>query len=343
MGYNEIDIMMKNVIMSEDLKNKIISKTVNYSNHISVRKMFFRKVILVAMLCIAALGTVTTVAAISGSIIYEQVTGKESIFYDFLQGILGNDKGQRKKLEEDGYVQNMEVNSSNSDVTTATADGITVTMVETLCEGTSLVVYMRVESDSVVLNGNCGFEIGHVSGGDAEPLMVCTLTTDVQNDNEDWIEVVCAVPEDKVLEDGCEIELELCNFMIFETLEDTVETKLALHGPWKFNWTLSSNDNRIIVPVNTTIQDGEHQYPVDCVEITPVSYKVVFSEVVKQSFDDESGFYDIKFVMKDGSIHDATKNYGSYGEDYEYWLLHDVLDIDELYSVILEDREFLVE
>ena len=98
MSDNMIDNLMKNVTMSDDLKASIRNNTVNKQKVVSIRKRPVKRLILVATLCVAALGTLTVTAA--------NVSGK---WQKYLADIFGVDEKQQQELLNNGYAQDKQV------------------------------------------------------------------------------------------------------------------------------------------------------------------------------------------------------------------------------------------
>lgn len=357
MSNNKIDDLMKNVTMSEELKESIRNNTVNSQKVISVRKRPSKRILLVATLCIAALGTLTVTAANNA--------GK---WQKYLADMFGVDEKQQQELIDDGYAQDKEVNRHEDDILSVTENGITMTVKQTIMDKNTLVILLHAKSENgIELNDEC--VLGDVTVD--MPLkdgMYCyygggDMATNTPYEKWYVITYSCTTDDDSI-ENGDKIDLTVRN--INNIAEDE---EVMIEGQWKLSWMLDVNESVAKVQVNQAIEANGCRYYVDNLEITPMSLKVRYSEkreILDENMDYVDGFItyynpetgltefayaglDIDLVMKDGTVyenvagHSGGTNLGDEeSSEIDIWNMQQIIDIDELKSVLIEGKEYMV-
>lgn len=144
MSGNKIDEMMGNVVMSDELKNRIREGT--KGKVVKFRRPSMKRMVLVATLCVAVLGTMTVVAANNAEKIEK-----------YFMNILGYDADTQKELEEDGFYQQMGVAYNEGDIIAVTNDGITVAVKETIVDKNVIKALIQVRSDKDIELDNASY------------------------------------------------------------------------------------------------------------------------------------------------------------------------------------------
>ncbi len=154
MSGNKIDEMMGNVVMSDELKNKIREKTV--TKVVKYRRPGMKRIVLVATMCVAILGTMTVIAANNAEKIEK-----------YFMNILGYDADTQKELEEDGFYQQMGVAYNEGDIIAVTNDGITVAVKETIVDKNVIKALIQIRSEKdIELDNACYFKEYFIKGLD---------------------------------------------------------------------------------------------------------------------------------------------------------------------------------
>ncbi len=152
MNGKKIDEMMGNVVMGDELKNKIREKTVDKA--VKYRRVGMKRIVLVATLCVAILGTMTVVAANNAEKIEK-----------YFMNILGYDADTQKELEEDGFYQEMGVAYNEGDIIAVTDDGITVAVKETIVDKNVIKALIQIRTeDGIELGDGCYFKDWTIKG-----------------------------------------------------------------------------------------------------------------------------------------------------------------------------------
>ena len=136
MNSKNIDEMMGNIVMSDELKNKIQERALGKVT--KFRRPSMKRIVLVASLCVTILGA-TTVAVASNIEKIEK----------YFMNILGYDADTQKELEEEGFYQSMELAYNEGDIVSVTNDGITVAVKETIVDKNVIkaLIQIRTEKD----------------------------------------------------------------------------------------------------------------------------------------------------------------------------------------------------
>ncbi len=163
MSNKNIEVLMKNVVVSDELKDKIRQQTIDKDKVVKYRRINLKKVILVACLCVALLGMMSVVVA----------KNSEKLEKYFAK-ILNIDDETQKKLEEGGFYQDMNISHNDGDIIEATHDGITVTVKETIADKSTLRFLVQVTAEEGVnFDEDCYFEDCFVEGIPHDSNMIC--------------------------------------------------------------------------------------------------------------------------------------------------------------------------
>ncbi len=188
MSNKNIEVLMKNVVAGDELKEKIRQQTIEKGKVVKFRKNNYKKVLLVACMCVALLGTTTVVVAKNAEKIEK-----------YFAKIFNIDDETVKKLEEEGFYQNMSVSHGPDDIITVTRDGITVEVKETIADKNTLKILVHVRAEEgVKLDSMCYFNDYFVEGIPQNSNWMEYGVLEEQGLNEQW----CIVYVDNYKENG---------------------------------------------------------------------------------------------------------------------------------------------
>lgn len=151
MSNKNMDELMENIVMTDELKNKIREKTVY--KKVKYRRTSMKRVLLVASLCVATFGAMTVVAS----------NNAEKIEHYFMN-ILGYDTDMQKELEKEGFYQKMEQGYNEGDIISATNDGITVEIKETIVDKNVAKALIQIRAENRKLDEDCYVDKWYVTG-----------------------------------------------------------------------------------------------------------------------------------------------------------------------------------
>lgn len=367
MGNNTMDEMMQSVVMSEELKEKIKNQTINGQKVVTFKKRSYKKVIMVAALCAAMIGTFSVSAA----------TNAEKI-EKYLAELFGIDEKTQEALLSDGYVQDLVANAQEGDVVSVTQNGVTITAKQTVVDDTSMVILLNVKSENgVELGSSCDFSKINIDKSINEKAYSQAVEKDHEihynhgkgkaaegSLYEQWFVINFRVAGADIIGDGDQISMTLKNILNC----DTNVSKPIIAGEWKLNWTIRVNEDKLEIPINQVISGDEEKYIIDRIEVTPLAFKVKFSmeewvqdNIVYQHIyvphEDRDvnlagkpcAKLDYQFVMKDGRVYEYS--IGRNGVTLidrdektivDMWYFDELIDIDQLSSVIIQGVEFPV-
>ncbi len=202
MSNKNIEVLMKNVVASDELKEKLRQQTIEKGNVLKYRKTSFKKVVLVACMCVVMLTmTIVTVANVDK-------------IEDYFAKILGFDEKEYQDLVEDGFVQ-------YHDIVSETKQGVTITIKETIADKSKLMILYCVKYED---GGKSDDEVYYFDEIKIDGIMPSgTRKTYIGGGNEAEGEYWYAINidcEDNVIIDGQSIELTFANLMSCSTKFD---------------------------------------------------------------------------------------------------------------------------
>ena len=214
MNSKKIDEMMGNVVMSDELKNKILEKTTG--KVVKFRRPSMKRIVLVASLCVTILGA-TTVAVASNIEKIEK----------YFMNILGYDADTQKELEEEGFYQNMELAYNEGDIISVTNDGITVAVKETIVDKSVIKALIQIRAeDGTQLDRGCYFKDWTIKGftdeipevGESPYIYTSTMEyalEGTENLEGQWCIVNINSPNENTLESGDIVEISFDKIIKF--------------------------------------------------------------------------------------------------------------------------------
>lgn len=340
MSGNKIDEMMGNVVMSDELKNRIREGT--NGKVVRYRRPAMKRMVLVATICVAILGTMTVVAANNAEKIEK-----------YFMNILGYDADTQKELEEEGFYQNVELAYNEGDIVAATNDGITVALKETIVDKSVIKALIQIRAEEgVELDESSYFEEWFVKGtviktpgqgqGPYEYFSAMEYAMEgTENLEGEWCIVIIENYIENGLKTGDIVEIEFNNIFKFD-YDNGGDKKIISDGEWTLKWELNVNEKCVQIPVNETIETNNLKYPIDYVQITPCSLKICFSECL----DEWLGYKPLKINlhMKDGSVCEINGIGGvvnsMFGNDW--YGFRSALSLDNIEKISIEGKEYPV-
>lgn len=341
---SKIDSLMKNVVVEEELKNKILNQTVRKKRSGRFRVHTVRRVAAAAIVAVVLIGSVSAVAA--------GVLGRwdEDAAEHF-----GVNKREQKTLSEKGYAKNLQDDKSETDVLTATDNGITITAKQTLVDDRALHIYFRIKSTKgVKLNvDEQWFQKWEVKGASYNSKVGEMEDLQKNSDYEKglWIHAGNSNGESNNII-GKTIRVRLKNLMSEDSKDATVTKKILVKGEWNFSWKVTGCNKSITIPLNRTIKQGKNKIHLEKMQLSPLSYKIDYTLVSGDADTLESIF--IIWRMKDGTEFSMTEDdnpngtlINGFGEirpngQTEFFDTN-LLDVENLKSIVIGDEEFVIE
>lgn len=323
MNSKKIDEMMGNVVMSDELKNRIREGT--NSKVVKFKRPGMKRMVLVATICVAILGTMTVVAANNAEKIEK-----------YFMNILGYDADTQKELEEDGFYQQMGVAYNEGDIIAVTNDGITVAVKETIVDKNVIKALIQVRSEKdIELDNACYFKEYFIKGLEE-------LTPDVGEEPYEYYSTMEYALEGTDNLDGqwCIVNIENPNgkdFVSGDVLE--IEFKKIM----KLNWITERLCE--IKEGATAVVDGE-EYVLkkighfdDCVHQEGLFDESCFCDDYSHCIADEEGYAYAFISASTGEQYKREEDDGLViGESNGEWFLEKL--IDDKHIDIISDGEW---
>lgn len=357
-GKNRLDEMLHAVGVDEEMKDRIMERTVRRKENnfrFSVRRI--GKIAAAAVLGLVAVGT-ATVAGARISSRWNPTVAEEYMADEELQD----------KMLREGYAQDLH-RKGNGDIRSVTQNGMTITAEQMLVDENAVGIYFDVavpksvkindytfiknltmtvggddgrEKDITDLGFNLGYGFtGH--GGDGK----------IQGDGKRHYGFDVDVVSSHLKSGGMDWTGKTISVCFGSLLQGWKESggggETLIKGNWDFHWKIQGNDQkeRITIPLDKTIRvkrkKGTEEVKLEQIEIGPLSYRLdCRKEFVSQ--------LDVSYRMKDGSVisrqnmpgNAALEGGGSCGKEGQMYVYEIVLDVDNLECVIIEGEEFPV-
>ena len=263
-------------------------------------------------------------------------------------------KDEQRKLSEQGYAKNLQNKKSETDVLTATDNGITITAKQTLVDNHSMRIYFRIKSTKGVKLDidKQYFQKWELEGGNYD----CKFAgmEDLKNNSDYekgfWIEAGNSkgTPCDM---NGKTIHVRLKNLMSENIKDLSDKEKVIVKGEWKLSWKVTGNNKAITIPLNRTIRQGNATIQLEKMQLSPLSYKMDYTVTGKGSKNLSNIV--VIYKMKDGTVYNASEDdeekgtlitgYGVTGPDGQTEVFDTkLLDVENLKSIVIGGEEFPV-
>ena len=338
---DRIDFILKDVVVTEELKDKIMKQTVQKKKGHFFTTYPFCRAAVAAAIAVVVFSAVTPAAA-------GVVNGIAGKWNKEVAKSLGVSTQQQDSISHGGYSQDLQTQHSEKDVLTATDNGITITAKQTLVDKYGMYAYLEIKSENGVKLDidKQFFRKWDVIGG----------KFDNKNAGMEELEKKSDYAKGYVLHMGdCygsgnnmigkKIELHFKDLMTENVKDPNDKERVLVKGEWNLSWVVKGNNKSITIPMDKTVK-GKKGYEVYLkqIEVSALSCRLYYKET-----KDQKTHVQITYKMKDGT---KRKIYGFGGSDTDKKTGMDfqtdifdngLLDIDNLYSVIIEGEEFLAE
>lgn len=344
---DRIDLIMKDVVVGEELKDKIMKQTV----HKKRGKIFAAypacRVAVAAALAVVVFSVMTPAAA-------DMVTGIAGKWQKEVAKSLDVEERQQENISKGGYSQDLQAAHTEKDVLTATDNGITITAKQTLVDKYAMYVYLEIKSEKGVKldKDEQFFRKWDVVGGKFDNKNAGMQELENKNDYVKGYVLHmgnCMGSGSNMI--GKKIELHFKDLMSENIKNPNEKEKVVVKGEWNLSWIVKGNNKTITIPMNKTVKgkdrkmrENGYKLYLKQIEVSALSCRLYYKES-----GDARRYIPIKYKMKDGTKRNIY-GFGSGDTDKETGLdiqtdIFDtgILDIDNLYSVIIEGEEFLVE
>ena len=185
------------------------------------------------------------------------------------------DEAQAVNFSKKGYID-----VADADKVTATNNGITVSLIQTISDKKAIYLYLKVKSKDKKLNNGMSFVgakinikgFGNIDGvaGDLN------VTSDYEGVFEVRMDVLSEYKEKNLDIDGKDIELTLnCLRQVYKTSADYKVNDDIAQGEWKINWKGKSNNSSKVIKPNQTIIHHKNKLTVIKMEITPLTVNLL--------------------------------------------------------------------
>lgn len=338
---NKMDEMMEPVVVEEELKERIMDRTVR-KGRCGFRIRSVRQGVAAALVFLLVLGSVTAVAA--------GVTGhwNTNVAEEF-----SADKELQDKLLKQEYARDLTTDRQPGEILQATDNGVTVTVKQTLTDKYGMYIFLEVEIDK-----KKGIRLDTERLNIGPDLMHKIKGVKYTNYNSGFVNLKNNSPYKKGYEllmvndngkecdmRGKEVSLHLKNLLKSDDTHAGKE-KVILKGEWNLKWKVKSNNKTIRIPVNRTVKKGKNTFDVKDIELSPLSGKVTYKRSGK---DERAEYLGITYVMKDGTKYNDPEDddswidgAGSVTNEGQTFGFGTVLDIENLKSIIIQGVEIPV-
>lgn len=288
----DINQIMKNVQVDDEMTNKIMNQTVRKCKIHSFGKKRVAVVAIAAVLCI---GSVAVAA--------NEITGFWNNIVDrFIQA----DEQDKTELVEKGYAD-----MTDKENASATAEGITVSLLQTVADKNGIYIYLDVKSDKTKLEENMFFNLVNVKLEGVGRIEKSVSGLSLISDYEGVMEIYggADVEDNELNIEGKKIELTLGDLQNIEIQPDDVDYKTIMNSKWKLSWTGKNSSDSRVIQLNQNMKQDNLKVEMKKMEITPLSIKIEYST---SEWDATEGPDDlilpITIVMKDGSKFELSED-----------------------------------
>lgn len=333
-----VDEMMEEIVVAPELKERILDKTVRAG---WVKKGFFhraggirRSMVLAAaaILFLMAAVTVTAVAVKSWN-------------RNAVKNFPATAEQQEELLEE-GYADNLsEREAGDEEILSATDNGITVSVKQTVSDGYCLYIYLEVEAEDnlelpvamdIITFGESdmgtGFPWTDGSGGSHG------IKDDPRKCGYGWY----CIGNEQVDVNGRMIG---CHLKDIEISEAETGKLYVVEGEWNLQWSGSNSIGEKVIEVNQTLQEEKGETRLKKLYISPLSYKLTYEMDEGLAADWNHEWKTVMFHMKDGTVFDPSNEmrdpYRTKKQQIEFF--GRVLDMEEIDSIVIGEGEAAVE
>lgn len=338
---NKIDSIMKDIVVGEELKDKIMKQTVQKRK----RKFFANEPVWRAALAAAAVVVMFCVATPVTADVITNIAGK---WQKEVASSFDVEEQQQEKLSKEGYSQDLQTAHLENDVLTATDHGITITAKQTLVDKYGMYAFLEIKSENGVRldTDKQFFRKWDVVGGKFDSKNAGMR--ELKNEN-DYVKGYvlhmgnCTGSGNNLI--GKKVELHLKDLMTEDVKNPDEKVTTVVKGEWNLSWVVKGNDKTITIPMNKTVKSKDrYKIHLKYMEVSALSCRLYFKETgyVKTAIE-------IQYKMKDGTkknIYGFGCSYADQktGLDFQTDIFDTgLLDIDNLYSVIIEGEEFLAD
>lgn len=282
---NDVDKIMKSVQVNDEMTNEILNQTTRRNQKHAFGK---KRVIAVAMAAVLCMGSVAVAA--------NEVTG-------FWNNIVGRflEVGEQEKTElmEKGYVDTVD-----EEKLSVTAEGITVSLLQTVADKNGMYIYLNVKSDKIKLDENMFFNISNVRLEGKGRIEKSVSGINLISENEGVVELYATadIEDDGLDIEGKKIEVELSDLQNIEIQNDEIYYRTLTNSTWKLSWNGKNCADSKIIPLNDSIILDNVTIKLKKMEVTPLSIKIEYNAPEWDTMEGPD-LLDIPFtiVMKDGS------------------------------------------
>lgn len=339
---NKMDEMMESIVVEEELKERIMDRTVRKRKH-RFHIWNVRQSVAAALALLLVLGSVTAVAA--------GVTGhwNANVAEEFEA-----DKEVQDKLLKQEYARDFTTDRQQGEILQVKDNGVTVTVKQTLTDKYGMYIFLEVEVDKKL-----GIKLNTDRLSIGPHLNSQIKGVEYTNYNAGFVDLKKKSPyrmgyEFYMLNDdgkecdmrGKEISLHLKDLLQSDDARAGKE-KVILKGEWNLRWKVKSNNKTIQIPVNQTVKKGKNTFVVKELEISPLSSKLSYQ---RSGRDDSAEHLGVTYIMKDGTKYNDPENEdswidgaGSITEEGQLFGFSKVLDIDNLKSIMIQGKEIPVQ
>lgn len=293
--------------IDHEMKNKILDQTTRRSESRQVLGGVRKKGVAVAMAAVLCIGTV----AVGASELPKVWNATVAKMFN------ANEKVQEKLVKE-GYADIKETKENSTDVLTATNNGITVSVKQTLSDKYGLLIYLDVKSTNglKLTQGNRVFDGNgiYVDGKDVYGTQGAGFVENKYSTSDyETIYELYAANRDEVDITGKEIRVHLKNLV---GGDKKLDDDLLVEGDWNLHWTVKSNSATKTIQLNGSYEGKgtvkgktvSATYNLKALEISPLSFSLTYDckDFGKVSKELDNELIPVKVVMKDGEVYART-------------------------------------
>ncbi len=289
---NDVNKIMKNVQVDEKMTNEILNQTTRRNKAHAFGK---KRVAVVAMAAVLCIGSVAVAA--------NEVTG---FWNNIVDRFMQVEEQEKTELIEKGYVD-----TGDEKNVSATAEGITVSLLQTVADKKGMYIYLNVKSDKIKLEENMFFNICYVSLEGKGRIEKRVDGINLISENEGVVELYAGADIDDFGLDieGKKIEVILSDLQNISMQNDEIDYRTVTNSKWELRWIGKNSGDSKVIPLNNSIVQDNVTIKLKKMEITPLSVKIEYNT---SKWDPMEGpdWLDIPFtiVMKDGSIFELPED-----------------------------------
>lgn len=335
-----IDLIMKDIAVREELKDKIMKQTV-----LKKKRQFFKtypicRVAVAAAVAVVLFSAVTSAAA-------GVVNGIAGKWDKEVAKSLDVSSQLQESISQEGYSQNLQTEHLEEDVLTASDNGITITAKQTLADKYGMYAYLEIKSENGVKLDidKQFFRKWDVIGGKFDSKNAGMEELEKKSDYvKGYILHMgnCYGSGNNMI--GRKIELHLKDLMTENVKDPDDKERVLVKGEWDLSWIVKGSNKTITISMDKTVKGKKgHEIYLKQMEVSALSCRLYYKEK-----GPERPYIQITYKMKDGTKRNIY-GFGGGDTDEETGMDYNtdifdtgLLDIDNLYSVIIEGEEFLV-